>query len=241
LPNQLPYVEFSAVAELRIEDVGDLLGRQGVGEQVLGLSSVAKQIGAHREARGKFLDDPVQRGRRDGAERGRRPRHRSQVGLIQLLEESRSRRFVHLEQQGRGFFGAAEFPFALGSWLRHRRPSANFALCHLFETSAGDDFEQRHAEALSGFIDDDDLAACDHRAIDDDVDWIADTLVERNDSATGKLHEAGDGQRCRAEHDLHCHRDRKDRAQIGMTRYGLRLWPVYSALKLGEDGGFVHG
>ena len=84
LRKRLPYVELAGFPELRIENVGDLLGRQSVGEQVLGLSSVAKQIGAHGEARGKFLDDPVQRGRRDGAEPGRRPRHRSQVRIDRI-------------------------------------------------------------------------------------------------------------------------------------------------------------
>ena len=98
---------------------------------------------------GEFLDEPVERGRRDGAEPGRGPRHRSQVRLIELLEQPRGRRLAHHQQQRRGFLGAAEFALRPGPRLRHGLPSANFALGGLFEAGAGDDLEQRHAETLS--------------------------------------------------------------------------------------------
>ena len=74
-PQRLPYIGRSGFAGRKAENVGDLLGRQGVGEQALGLACVAKQIGAGGKIGREFLDKPVERGRRDGAETRRGERH----------------------------------------------------------------------------------------------------------------------------------------------------------------------
>src|SRR5271163_1431903 len=75
-------------------------------------------------------------------------------------------------------------------------------LCRPFTARAGDHFQERHSESLTGLVDDDNFTARNHGAVDDDVDRIADALVQRDDRAAGELHEAGDRQRSRAEHDL---------------------------------------
>ncbi len=66
-------------------------------------------------------------------------------------------------------------------------------LCRPFTASAGDHFQERHAESLTGLVDDDDFAARDHGAVDDDVNRIADALVKRNDRAAGELMRAATG------------------------------------------------
>ena len=95
----------SAFPRSRAKDVGDLVGRQSVGEQALGLACVAKQVGAGGEVGHEFVDQPVERGRWDRAEPGRGERHRAQVGLVELFEQPRGRRLSHHKQQGCGFFG----------------------------------------------------------------------------------------------------------------------------------------
>ena len=241
LRQRSPHIGWSGLSGRKAENVGDLLRRQGVGEQALGLTGVAEQIGASRKISHEFLDQPVQHGRRDGAEARRGQRHRAQVRLIELLEQPRGRRLAHHEQQGCGFFGPAEFPFAADRRLGHQTSSCGSSYAVRSTASAGDDFQERHAESLTGLVDDDDFAARDHRAVDDDVDRIADALVKRDDRAAGELHEAGDRHRGRAEHDLHRHRDRQDRAEIGRARDSLRLRRVDGARRLGRIGGFVHG
>jgi hypothetical protein len=54
------------------------------------------------------------------------------------------------------------------------------------EARAGRDFQERHAEALTGFVDDDNFSAGDHRTVDDDVDRISDPLIERDDRVAGR-------------------------------------------------------
>ena len=100
LRQRLPYVDLIGFSGLHAQNVGDLFRRQSIGEQVLGLAGVAEQIGAGGEVGRKFVDQPIQSRRRDGAEPGRGPRHRLQVGLIELLEQPRGRRLAHHQQQG---------------------------------------------------------------------------------------------------------------------------------------------
>ena len=52
------------------ENIGDLLRRQGVGEQVLGLARVAEQVGAGGEVGREFVDQPIESCRGDRAEPG---------------------------------------------------------------------------------------------------------------------------------------------------------------------------
>ena len=95
LPQRSPHIGWSGLSGRKAKNVGDLLRRQGVGEQALGLTGVAEQIGASRKISHEFLDQPVQHGRRDGAEARRGQRHRAQVRLIELFEQPGGWRLAH--------------------------------------------------------------------------------------------------------------------------------------------------
>src|SRR5271165_3412725 len=104
-------------------------------------------------------------------------------------------------------------PGITGSGMAVHVPSGR-----LFEACAGDDLEKRHAETLAYLVDHDDFAARHDSAVDDDVNWIADALVERDYGAARKLHETRDRQRRRAQNDLDSDRNGEDRAQVGRVR-----------------------
>ncbi len=84
---RLPDVELLALAERRVENVVDLVRRQGLGEQIARLADIAEQIGAGREVGGEFLHQTVERRRRDGAKPRGRARDDPQIRRIEVLEK----------------------------------------------------------------------------------------------------------------------------------------------------------
>src|SRR5580693_7052936 len=111
-------------------------------------------------------------------------------------------------------------------------------LRRLSKPAARNDLEQRHAESLGGVVDDDNFATCDHRTVHDHVDGIADPLIKRDDGAARELHEPGDRQRGRAEHDLHRDRDRQDRVKIRAFCIWLYPYPAFLRYAAHSAGGY---
>jgi hypothetical protein len=74
---------------------------------------------------------------------------------------------------------------------------------------------QRDAEARGRLVHHHHLAAGDDAPIDDHVDRLADTAVERDDGAAPELDEARNRHGGRAENDLHGHRYAHDHLEVG--------------------------
>lgn len=194
----VPHRMIGAAQNIR-KNIGDLLGRQRAGEQLLGLIRSAEQVRPAGKVSGELLDKLLDRRSRDRTERGGGLRHLPQLERVHVLQH------------------------AAGGWRTHRSRSAatRSTPCSLrapppvldtartviddswlFGCRAADNFRQRHTEARAVFLNDDNLAARHDAAIDDDVDGIADALVERHDSAAAKFHQIGNRHRHRADHAM---------------------------------------
>ena len=119
LRQRLPYVRLLGFAGFDPENIGDFVGRQGVGEQGLDLAGVAEQVGSNGEVGHEFVDQPIESCRGDHPEPGGGARESLQVRFVKLLEEPSRGRLAHHQENGRGLFRPAQRPFAADRRLRH--------------------------------------------------------------------------------------------------------------------------
>ena len=119
LSERPPYVLPVLLAERRADELVDLGRGERLGEQSARLPGVAQQVRSRREIGGEFVDQPIERGGRNGAETGRRAREHAQIRLVEVLQQPARRRRPEHQQQRCGFFGAGEQALAWGQRLGH--------------------------------------------------------------------------------------------------------------------------